>query len=77
MAFKSATDPFNFSNWENFYYQKLLKVAAHETDPLKRDVRIKELEKILIEDACVLPLFHGEIRPKTPPLKEVNESFKD
>ncbi len=77
MAFKSATDPFNFSHWENLYYQKLLKAAASEKDSLKRDVYIKELENILIDHACVLPLCHGEIRPKTPPLKEVNESFKD
>jgi len=57
MAFKSATDPLNFSNWKNLHYQKLLNLAAHETDPLKREICIKELENILIEDACVLPLF--------------------
>ena len=58
MAFESATDPFNFSNWENLYYQKLLKIAAQETDLLKREIRIKKLENILIDHACVLPLFY-------------------
>ncbi len=57
MAFKSATDPFNFSHWEEGYYQKLLKVAAQETDSLKRAVCIKELETILIDHACILLLF--------------------
>ncbi len=57
IAFKSATDPFNFSHFENLHYQKLLNLAAHEIDPLKRETRIKELENILISSACILPLF--------------------
>ncbi len=46
-------------DWEAPTSDPLATLMAFKsaTDPLKREMRIKELEKILIDHACVLPLF--------------------
>ncbi len=53
--------PPNYTYYKNPQYDKLYEAAMKETDPQKAKALYHQMEKIVIEDAPVIPLFYDEI----------------
>jgi dipeptide transport system substrate-binding protein len=52
-----STNPFSRTGWVNPQYDKLIKDAYNEADEAKRFKMLHEAEKILMDEAPILPLF--------------------
>lgn len=52
-----STNPFSRTGWVNPTYDKLIKDAYVETDEAKRYKMMHDAEKILMDEAPVLPLY--------------------
>ena len=63
-----GNSPINFSRWANEKYDSILSQAAGETDPGKRLKLLGTAEKILLEEAPIIPIFSESktflIKPK-------------
>ncbi|MBD0383225.1 peptide ABC transporter substrate-binding protein [Paenibacillus sedimenti] len=52
-----STNPFSRTGWVNASYDKLIKDAYNEPDEKKRFALMHDAEKILMDDAPILPLY--------------------
>jgi ABC-type oligopeptide transport system substrate-binding subunit len=48
----------NRTGWSNPEYDRLLNESSREADPAKRNVMLREAERILINDGVVIPMYH-------------------
>ncbi|KIL38945.1 cytochrome C [Gordoniibacillus kamchatkensis] len=52
-----STNPFSRTGWKNDQYDKLIKDAYNEPDDAKRFKMMHDAEKILMDEAPILPLY--------------------
>jgi dipeptide transport system substrate-binding protein len=52
-----STNPFSRTGWVNTQYDKLIKDAYNEPDEAKRFKMLHDAEKILMDEAPILPLY--------------------
>ncbi|GAA4715151.1 peptide ABC transporter substrate-binding protein [Brevibacillus fulvus] len=52
-----SDNPFNRTGWKNAEYDQLVKAAFKEADDIKRFQMMHDAEKILIEEAPIMPLY--------------------
>jgi oligopeptide transport system substrate-binding protein len=57
-VFKAKNNGTNNTGWENTSYQGLLNRSAKESDPARRKLILKKAERLLIQEAPIIPLFH-------------------
>jgi peptide/nickel transport system substrate-binding protein len=50
----------NYTHFKNSFYDNLYEQALKSTDPNKRLDLFHEMEKIIFEEAPVIPLFYDE-----------------
>ena len=55
--FKSKNNEINFSKWEHPEFQRLLDLSEQEVTPFQRSQYLFEAEKLLSQEAPVIPLF--------------------
>jgi oligopeptide transport system substrate-binding protein len=55
--FNEKTSSYNFSRWENKAYQQLLSQASSATDMKERNERLREAEKLLLNEMPVIPIY--------------------
>ncbi|WP_194847973.1 peptide ABC transporter substrate-binding protein [Candidatus Neptunochlamydia vexilliferae] len=58
-SFKYAREEVNFTGWENKKFQELLDFSDQTLDLQKRKEYLFRAEKMLVEDAVVLPICYG------------------
>jgi len=58
-AFKYGDEPVNFSGWEDSEFSWLLDLSDQTVDPKLRKHYLADAEKILIENAVLIPVFYG------------------
>ncbi|MFC7290942.1 peptide ABC transporter substrate-binding protein [Hirschia litorea] len=55
---ESATGVLNYGRYVNTEYDALLKASQMERDPVKRSAILKQAEKMILDDAAVIPLWN-------------------
>lgn len=53
-----VNNPKNYSGWRNKKYQRLLRRASVETDPMLRKSLLNEAEKLFLEELPMAPVYH-------------------
>jgi len=70
--FKLKNISTNNTGWENKEFAKLLDQSSLESDPLQRKKMLEEAERILLNEAPIIPLYYGSFNSfKNPKLKDV------
>jgi oligopeptide transport system substrate-binding protein len=64
---RSASGPQNYSGYANPVYEKAMDAALAEPDPKRRAEKMQAAEKIVIDDAAVLPLYYYASRALVSP----------
>ncbi len=56
-VFESRNNDINISKWEHPDFQKLLELSKREVTPFQRSKYLLDAEKLLSQEAPVIPLF--------------------
>lgn len=65
----------NNTNWENDRYKELIILSSNEPNAVKRSSQLKEAEKIIVDEAPVIPLFFAAFNySKNPKITGVHFS---
>ncbi len=71
-SFKYRNEPANYSRWFHPKYKELLDLAQQELDPIQKIKYLSSAERLLMEEAPLIPLYHEKERIiKKPHLKQV------